>query len=311
MNNGIAGSAAATIAPQTGTFAIAQPGQPGTVVSTLPGVVIRTAATNPAPMVLVQAYEKAGKSSTTITTLADYPTAGKHALVLAFDRSGPDACIRLGYHPHVISVRDYPASTTRLSDRARAVMMMLAANKAKVHQTYGSIVVDCASTMASWFLDEARTSSQNPDPRSHFNDMMTWGVEFINRTIELGLPNVWLAWLSEAEITEERTAAGAPKKKKIQQGGVELPGKKFRKFIAGRADHILILERQQSMVGAPGASSDGFARLFHTQPWDNINAGGRYSHLLPEPAPAHMGYVLYSISSGKPLGELMQAGAAR
>lgn len=296
------GVAQAPEAAQTGTYAVSMP-----QVALLPGLVIRTAAVNPAPMILVQGFEKCGKSASVITTLADYPNAGKHALVLAFDRSGPDACIRLGYHPHVISVRDYPGNDSRLSSRARACMQMLTANKAKVHQQYGAVVVDCASTMASWFLDEARQSSTNPDPRSHYNDMMTNGVEFINRVIELGLPNIWLAWLSEAEITEERVAKGAPAKKKIMQGGVELPGKKFRKFIAGRADHILVLERQPSMVGAAGASSDGFARIFHTQPWDNINAGGRYSHLLPEPAPANMGWLLYSVASGKPLAELMAA----
>jgi hypothetical protein len=279
---------------------------PPRAVASLPGVVVRSTATNPSPMILVQAFEKTGKSCTTITTLVDYPTKGKHPLVLAFDKTGPDSCIRLGYQPHVISVREYPQGKS-LSERCRAVTQMLINNKAKLHEQHGAIVVDCASTMATWLLDESRSNSTNPDPRSHYNDMMTWGVEFIHRVIDLGLPTVWLAWLSEAEVSEERVAPGAPKKKKIQQGGVELPGKKFRKFIAGRADHILVLERQPSMVGAPGASTDGFARVFHTAPWDNINAGGRYSHLLPEPAPAHMGYVLYSVASGKPLLELLSS----
>lgn len=244
-------------------------------------------------------------SATTTTTLKDFPRQGMHPLVLAWDKSGPDSCIRMGYQPHCIDVMEFPSHGTRPSEKGRAVVQMLAQNKTKLHEQYGAVVIDCISTMTSKFLEEARRFSDNPDGRSHYNEMMGWGVEFINRVIELQLPNVWLAWLSEPEITEDRDAKGNKRKRVTQQGGVELPGKKFRKFVAGRADHILILERQQSMVGAPGASSDGFIRQFHTQPWDNINAGGRYSHLLTEPAPAHMGYVLYAITTGTPLSQLL------
>lgn len=271
---------------------------------------MRTSATNKAPMLLVEAFEKQGKSATCITTLKDFPVAGKHPLVIAWDDSGPDSCIRLGYTPHVLSVRDYPCQFTRPSEKARAIVQMLKVNKQRLHDMHGAIVIDCISTMANILLEEARTFSDNPDKRSHYNDMMGWSIEFINRVIELALPNVWLAWLSEPEITEERDARGNKRKKITQQGGVELPGKKFRKFVAGKADHILVLERQASMPGAPGASADGFLRQFHTQPWDNINAGGRYSHLLTEPAVAHMGCLLYAITTGTPLAQIVGGGAA-
>lgn len=298
------GSVTAQQAPQ-GTFASAPPQQQGPML--LPGVVMRTSATNVAPMLLVEAYEKAGKSATVTTTLSGYPTAGKEPLVIAFDSSGPDSCIRLGYTPRVLDVKNWPQGGKRISEKARSLLGMLATNRAQLHDQHGSIVVDCCSTMSNLLLDEARSYSDNPDGRSHYRDMMTWGVEIITRVSELGLPHVWLAWLSEPEITEDRDAKGNKRRKVTQQGGVDMPGKKFRKFVAGKADHIFILERQQSAVGMPGASADGFIRNFHTAPWDNINAGGRYSHLLTEPAPPHMGAILYAISSGKHLSEIMGA----
>lgn len=245
-------------------------------------------------------------STVCIKTLKDYPVAGKHPLVVAWDDSGPDSCIRAGYTPHVLSVRDFPCQFTRPSEKARAIAQMLMFKRSELHDKHGAIVIDCLSTMSNILLEEARKHTDNSDGRSHYRDMMTWGVEFVNRIIDLGMPNVWLTWLSEAEITEERDASGKKRKRVTMQGGVELPGKKFRKWVAGKADHILILERQPSMVGMPGADTDGFIRQFHTQPWDNINAGGRYSHLLTEPAIAHMGYILYAISSGTPLQQLLQ-----
>jgi len=305
MTNGQPQQQAQTYAPAQQPMQQAAPMQ-----QSLPGVVVRTSATNRAPMLLVEAFEKTGKSTVCIKTLADYPTPGKHPLVIAWDDSGPDSCIRAGYTPHVLSVKNFPCQFTKPLDKSRAILQMLKANKQRLHDMHGAIVVDCLSTMSNILLEEARKYSDNADGRSHYRDMMTWGVEFVNRVIELEMPNVWLTWLSEPEITEERDAAGKKRKKITQQGGVELPGKKFRKWVAGKADHILILEREPSMVGAPGADADGFKRQFHTQPWDNINAGGRYSHLLTEPAIPHMGYILYAISSGTPLAQLLQ-GAAR
>lgn len=242
------------------------------------------------PIILVIAPEKAGKS-TLGTTLVGWPEPGKQPLYIPFDESGPNSCLKLGYVPHRILPSAFPGQ--KLWDRTRALMNELETNVATIRQNYGAIIVDCASTMVDKLHEDARRFSGNPDPRSHFGDCLMQSKEFMNRLCDLGLPTIWLAWLRESEMIETKTATGG-KNKKLVMGGPQILGS-FRQMLAGKSHHILILEKQKIGVGQQGADEDGYVRLFHTRPWENINAGGRYSHVLPEPMFAHLGMVLTMI----------------
>ncbi len=261
----------------------------------LPGVMIANAQSNNSPMLLVIGREKEGKSATTICSLFGYPTPDKQPLVIAWDPTGPDSCVRLGFNPHVIRVKEQQGA--RYWDKGRNVLDNLERNLGTISKTYGAIVVDCVSTMADRLHEDERRFSKNPDPRSHFGGLLMQSKEFINRVVDLGLPTIWLAWLKEAEIVQEvgNAAPGAPKRFKQVMGGPNILGN-TRALIAGRAHHILILEKVRMPPGTAGADADGYIRQFHTTPWNDIQGGGRYSHVLPEPCPPNVGFVLARIT---------------
>jgi hypothetical protein len=261
-----------------------------------PGVSIIDAKSNAAPMLCVIGKEKSGKSATTITTLANWPAPGMDPLVLAWDKTGPDSCIKLGYQPHAIRIADQPG--TRHWDKGRGVLDSLERNTAQLHSRYGAIVTDCMSTMVDRIHEDARRFSKNPDPRSHFGDALMQAKEWINRIVDLGLPTIWLTWLREPEMNESKAPNGQTVRK-FAMGGVNVLGG-TRALLAGKAHHILYLEKVKHGPGVQGADEDGNVRLFHTRPYENIDCHGRYSHILPEPCPPHLGWILSQITGKGP-----------
>ena len=246
-----------------------------------------------APHIIVTAREKDGKSTTAITTLVGWPRPGFDPLVLAWDKTGPDACLRLGYKPHVLKIGDQVGASYLL--KMRSTLQMLETNIQQVRARYGAIVVDCYSTMIEMLLEDGRKFSRNPDPRSHYFDAEKGLREFINRLLDLELPIVGLCWLSEPETHTESIGPGKTKSTFVP-GGILVAGQKIRKYLAGKVQHIFVLERQKVGVGAQGADDLGFKRVLHSQAWENINSGGRLSHLLPEPCPAHVGWILTQVT---------------
>lgn len=253
----------------------------------LPGVVAMSSTTVRPPMLLIISAPKFGKSATSICSLFGWPTPDKQPLVLAWDPTGPIACNRLGFYPHVIPIIDQPGA--HFWDKAQHALNTIETNAHQLRQRYGAIVVDCASTMVDRLHEDSRRFSKNTNPMSHFGDALMRSKEFINRVVDLGFPTVWLAWLREAERVEEGT--GPNKRVKFIPGGPHILGS-TRNLLAGRADHILLLEKTRAPIGTQGADGEGYIRQFHTRPWNEIECGGRYSHVLPEPCPPHVGHVL-------------------
>lgn len=235
-------------------------------------------------------------SATSATTLVNYPEPGFDPLVLAWDKTGPDACIKLGYQPHAIKIGEQPG--TRNWDKARGVLDTLERNASALHGRYGAIITDCMSTMVDRLHEDARRFEKNPDPRSHFGVALMQSKEWINRLVDLGLPTIWLSWLKQPEV-QDTVAPGGQKTKKYVMGGPNILGN-TRTLIAGKAHHILYLEKVKMGPGTQGADDEGYVRMFHTRPYENINCHGRYSHVLPEPAPAHLGFILGCITGRGP-----------
>ncbi len=232
-------------------------------------------------------------------TLFGYPTPEKQPIVLAWDRTGPAACVNLGYSPHAIVIPDV-VGPERFWGKAQAALTLLEQNVHAIRQQYGSIVVDCSSTMTDRLHEDARRFSKNTNPRSHFGDCLMQSKEFMNRVVDLGLPTVWLSWLREAEV-EETTLPNGQKKTRIIPGGPHIIGG-FRQLVAGKAHHNFVLEKQRVGTGQPGADSQGYKRVLHANAWANIASGGRYSRLLPDECPADLSLIMRAISSGKVLG---------
>lgn len=251
---------------------------------------------NKAPVVLVISAEKQGKSSLGVT-LFGWPTTSKQPLFIAWDKTGPAACVNLGYSPHALTVPDLPGE--RHWQKGQAALKILEDNANAIRAQYGALIIDCGSTMADRLHEDARRFSKNPNPRSHFGDCLMQCKEFFNRVVDIGLPTVWLSWLKEAEI-EEINLPNGQKKTRVIPGGPQIMGG-FRNLLAGKAHHILVLEKQRVGTGVPGADAQGYKRVLHASPWANIACGGRYSHLLPDECPANLAQILQAITTGQVL----------
>lgn len=268
----------------------------------IPQVVSVGGNDNTAPIIVLQALEKDGKSATSGTTLAGWQ--GKEPLFLAWDRTGPDSCLRLGYSPKAIRIPDLPGQKVdpegRVADsfwaKGRAALAILESNRAEIVSTYNALIVDCTSTMSDRLFEEARRFSKNPDPRSHYGDVLLWCSEFMNRVVDIGLPTVWLAWMKPAETVQDKNTRGQTTTRLVP-GGPLITGN-FKVRLAGKAHHIAILTKEKHTPETPGADDEGFVRMLRTKPWNNVTAGGRYSHVLPDPMPAHLG-VLFASITGK------------
>lgn len=245
-------------------------------------------------------------STTAITTLRDWPEPGMDPLVLAFDPHGPDACVRLGYHPHAMRIRDLPGNST--FDKTKAALAMLHQNIDYVKRRYGAVVIDCASTMVMQFHDDAKNTPKNrnnPDTRAPYFELGLYVKEVIRKVMDLQLPNIWLAWLMEGSTSSEKDQSTGQQKKSTEMGGPDIMGRKVRNWIAGTSHHNFVLEKYRVAKGGVDpwggkCDDEDFVRVIHTKPWGLINAGGRYSHLLPDPAPANLGWILSQITGRGP-----------
>jgi hypothetical protein len=263
--------------------------------SILPGVSIVMDNSEMVPHLMVISLPKRGKSSLGVS-LVNWPRPGMHPLYFAFDETGPNSCLKLGYQPHVLNIRRQSGSRT--IDKTRSALSALEANVMNLRQAYGAIIVDCASTMVDYFHEDAR-KGKNPDPRSHFGAALLEAKEVMHRLNSLGLPVIWLAWLREAETVEEKVGNDVKevKVKRLIPGGANILGN-FKNLLAGKAQHILILDKM-NVGNHPAADESGHIRIFHTRDHGNIIAGGRFSHLLPPEMPANLAQVL-NLVLGRP-----------
>jgi hypothetical protein len=240
---------------------------------------------------MVLGQERTGKSSLS-ATLADYPEPGMHPLILAVDPTGPDSCLALGYHPHRIVVQDQPGAYwyAKVSSALSAIEL----NFPEIKKKYGCIVVDDLSSMSYRFLEDA-TKDKNPDPRSHYFMTQKWMSSIWYRLSDLDIDVVYLGWPGERyedSKDKDKKGGGGGGGAQGELAPPDIAGRKFARSLAGRTVHNFILERKVVGKGTPGADEHGFLRVLHSIPWNGINAGGRRSHLLPEPCPAHLGLVL-------------------
>ncbi len=275
----------------------AQPSQPQLIgnMPNIPGMTKVRGDDNKAPVLLVMSPEKAGKSSLGVT-LFGYPTPEKQPAFLAWDPTGPTACVRLGYSPHAMKITiDSPGD--RHWPVAQRVLTTLEQNVQQIKAQYGALIIDCCSTMIDRLHEDARRFEKNTNPKSHFGVALMQGKEFMNRIVDLGLPTVWLSWLREAEVEEINLPNGS-KKTRVIPGGPHIIGG-FRQLVAGKAHHIFVLEKQRVGPGTVGADAQGYKRVLHAAPWANIASGGRYAHLLPDECPADLSLILRAITTGR------------
>jgi len=258
----------------------------------LPGVQLADGTDITALRLGVIAREKEGKSTLPVTCFG-WPTPQHQPLVIAWDETGPNSCLRLGYAVHKIVVRDAPGDSW--FSKGENVVNSILDNIDAYRRTYGVIFNDCTSTQVERYLEAAGRIPQgqpgyNPDPRSHYFSAQRALMKYMNALEDTGIPTVWLAWLLESETEEIKN--GKNKTKRTIPGGFDVAGKKMRNMIGGKMHHTFILEKQKHGEGAPGADMDGFVRLLHTRDWMNIRAGGRFAHKLNEPEPASLGHIL-------------------
>ncbi len=249
----------------------------------IPGVVYSGTVPMEAPTILVVAREKTGKSCLPISL----KTENSEPLVLAFDDTGPDSAARLGSPLAHLKISRELGVTVR--EKMNSAMLKLEQYFVNGQKPYSTLVVDCASTMTDTLFEEASRISKNPDPRSHYGDVLNASKSFFVRLQRLNVPVIWLSWLREAQTVTEN------KKTRLIPGGAHITGG-FREHLSGKAHQILMLERVHAMPGDPNANVDGFIRQFRTKPYAGVNCDGRYA--LPDPMPAHLGWVLYYIQNG-------------
>lgn len=263
--------------------------------ASIPGVVLTGIYPQEPPLLLVIGHEKSGKS-TLATTLIDYPGKGGMPLIIAADASGPDSCAKLGVQMPHIKIKDAPGRT--FWEKTQWVLNTVENAKRGGQFPFTSIVIDCASTLAEKLHMEDVRENPSADPRRNYGAVLTQTREFMHRILDLGLPSVWLAWLREPQV-EEKVLPNGRKSKTTRLGGANIVGG-FRNILAGKASMILPLEKINVGTGQPGADETGYARCLHTRTWDMIEGGGRYSHLFPEPCPAHLGWVMNQMTGRQP-----------
>lgn len=280
----------------------------------LPGVTIATDRDMQSPMLSVCSPPKFGKSRTVITSLIDWPAPGMHPLVIAVDDSGPLSCIDAGYYPHRVRLReeDYPGVAFDM--RIRMALSGLTARRQELRQRYGSIVVDCGSTLADKLHDAAKRltkNANNPQMQAPFFELGIWFKEVMNRIRELDLPSIWLSWQTEGFVQSEKDAQGRAKVTS-HMGGPDIMGAKLRNYYSGQFAHNFILERRKVGTGMKDyetgqlGDGDGNVRVLHSKPYNNVDAGGRLQRFLPAVCPAHIGWILSAITGKGPYAQQTQ-----
>lgn len=256
----------------------------------IPGLVTIGLEPMRAPRIGVLAREKSGKSTLAIS-LENWPRPGCRPLVLAFDETGPVSCAKLG-HPQIgIVVKDCPGVT--LQQKMAWLISNLRQNIAS-EPSITSIVVDCTSTMAEFIFDEMSRSSRNPDERDTYKRMNNLCKAFFWQLCDLGLPTIWIAWLREPATHKENGVS------RFIPGGPQIPGEQFRNMFAGACQALVLLEKRLPAPNDPpqAISSDGWVRQFRTKSYAGINCEARFG--LPDPMPAHLGWLLQYIVAPLP-----------
>lgn len=289
------------------TSAIAAGAPAAPPMLTLPGVTVASDKDLISPMLSVCSKAKIGKSRSIITSLVDWPKPGMHPLVIAVDDDGPMSCLDVGYFPHRLRLReeDYPGLSFD-----QAIIMSLAklhAARNMLHQQYGSIVVDCGSTLGMKLHAAAQRlpkNARNPNMQAPFFELRVWFQQVIGLVRDLGLPNIWLSWSTDGYVEP----ANQEQKKPARQfpGGPDILGAKLRNVFSGMPSHNFYMEKRKVGVGGrdydTGLPGDelGYVRLLHSQPYDNMDAGGRLQRFLRPIMPANMGYILSCITGKGP-----------
>lgn len=175
----------------------------------IPGVVMSNNAPAEPPMILVLGPEKSGKSALSSTLVG---WQGKYPCVIAFDRTGPDTCSNIGLPVPVIKPSDEQGNSLMTKSRAMLDKLEQFCGKAG-DKPFNALVVDCASTMIDKLMldamDEFIRSHEGrrpKDKRQIYNVVLDQGREIIGRLTSLGLPTIWLTWLSRRSSRRPKTA---------------------------------------------------------------------------------------------------------
>lgn len=242
------------------------------------------------PLITVIGKAKASGKSSLAPTLYDWPNEGDRPLMVAYDRTGPDSCAQLGYAVPNVKIEDLPGEnllikTHRFLDNMEDVYI------GKGKRPYSSMIVDCASTQAAKFW-RSFEGVGGADPRQRYGKVLDACTEFLDRITMLGIPIIYLAWLTEPYVVESGSKEKGTYKKEDIKGGVNVRGG-FKDTLAGRSMMILYLEKTKPSPAVKDRDSDGFKRVFHTREYANVECGGRYK--LPEPMDANLGLALAMI----------------
>lgn len=284
------------------------------VPAMLPGVTIATDRDMQSPMLSVCSPPKFGKSRTVITSLIGWPTPNMQPLVIAVDDSGPLSCIDAGYYPHRVRLREEDFPGCAFDQRIRMALSSLTTRRQELRAQYGSIVVDCGSTLADKLHDAAKRlpkNANNPQMQAPFFELGIWFKEVMNRIRELDLPSIWLSWQTEGFVHVEKDAQGRAKSTS-QMGGPDIMGAKLRNYYSGQFAHNFILERRKVGTGMKDydtgqlGDADGNVRVLHSKPYNNVDAGGRLQRFLPPVCPAHLGWILSAITGKGPYAQQTQ-----
>lgn len=148
--------------------------------------------------------------------------------------------------------------------------------------------------MAEFLFQEIKLHSKNQDDRDVYKHMNNQCKAFFWQLCDLGLPTIWICWLREPATHVEKGAS------RFIPGGPQIPGEKFRDMLAGAVQSLVLLEKR---IPGPNdhpqsISSDGWVRQFRTKSYAGINCESRFG--LPDPMPAHLGYLLHLICAPTP-----------
>lgn len=244
------------------------------------------------PLITVVAMPKSGKSSL-VPTLYDWPDEGDRPLVIAFDKTGPDACAQLGYAVPFVKVADLPGKDIFAKSEA-CISNLEDVYITKGKRPYSSIVVDCGSTQAAsyWTATSGTSNSQQ-----RYGIVLDRCVDFMDRLRELGVPIIYLSWLAEPWLEERGSKSNNTYQAIKHPGGLHIRGS-FKEQLAGKSMMILLLDKTKPAPAVKDRDADGFKRVFHTREYNDVMCGGRYK--LPEPMTANLGVVLSMIMGMMP-----------
>lgn len=210
--------------------------------------------------------------------------------MIAYDRTGPDSCAQLGYAVPNVKIEDLPGDTLLIKTQ-RFLDQMENVYIGKGKKPYSSLIVDCGSTQAAKFW-RSFEGVGGADPRQRYGKVLDACTEFLDRITMLGVPVIYLSWLTEPYVIESGSKEKGTHKKEQIKGGLNIKGG-FKDTLAGRSMMILYLEKIKPALNDPNRDSDGFKRVFHTREYRDVECGGRYK--LPEPMDANLGLALAMI----------------